>query len=172
VPDQAPSAPVTTTAPPPVVFARPHRLRAWCAVAAVALIAVFVTVAILLRSPEDGTTVQRGDQYAAVGLGLLLAGALWLPTRPRLRADRDALYVRGILGPYKTVPWSVVRSVEFRPRWQWARVVMAADETISLYAVQRLDAARSVAVMRALRALHAAAQQVPADRGDPGSTPA
>ena len=156
--DTAASAPDAQTRPEPVVTARPERLRLWCAGVGVAIVVALVFVALRLPHSADGTSFHRGDQYAMVGVGLLLAGACWLPTRPRLRADRTAVHVRGIIGAYKTVPWSVVRSVEFRPRWRWARVVLPADETISLYAVQRLDGARSVEVMRSLRELHAAAR--------------
>lgn len=170
--DPAASAARGTTRPAAVVTARPERLRLWCAAIAVAVAAAFVTVAVLLPSSSDGTTFHRSDQYGMLGVGLLLAGACWLPTRARLRADRAALHVRGIVGPYKTVPWSVVRSVEFRARWRWARAVLSADETVSLYAVQRLDAARSVTVMRALRELHAAARAaVAGDRPGAGSSP-
>ncbi len=156
--DTAASAPGARTRPEPDVTARPERLRPWCAGIGLVIVVALVFVAIRLPHSDDGTAFHRGDQYAMVGVGLLLAGACWLPTRPRLRADRTALHVRGIFGAYKTVPWSVVRSVEFRPRWRWARVVLPADETISLYAVQRWDGARSVAVMQALRELHAAAR--------------
>jgi hypothetical protein len=148
----------------PIVRARAERLRLYCGLVALIVAAAFITVAALLPDSSDGLTFHTGDQVAVVGVGLLIAGAFWLPTRPRVMADRDQIRVRSIVGPYKSVPWLVVRSVEFRPRWQWARLVLPADETISLYAVQRLDGPRAVTVMRALRELHAAAH----DRADAG----
>lgn len=157
--ETAASAADAQTRPEPDVVARPERLRLWCAGVGLSILVALVIVAVLLPHSDDGTAFHRGDQYGILGVGVLIAGACWLPTRPRLRADRTALHVRGIIGPYKTVPWSVVRSVEFRSRWRWARLVLPADETISLYAVQRLDGARSVAVMRALREFHAAAHE-------------
>jgi hypothetical protein len=150
-------APVPPTSAGPVLRARPERLRLWCAGIGVVIFLALVMVALLLPSSSDGTKFHSGDQFAVVGVGLALAGMVWLPTRPRLIADRDAAHVRSIVGGYKVVPWTLVRSVEFRPRWQWARLVLPADETISLYAVQRLDGARSVTTMRTLRELHAAA---------------
>jgi hypothetical protein len=168
VPDTEASAADTAHAAP-TIYARPERLRLWSAAAAVAVTAAFVIVAVTLPHSSDGTTFHRGDQYAIFGVGLLIAASLWLPTRPRLRADAHGLAVRGMFGSYKDVPWAVVRSVEFRPRWQWARVVLPADETISLYAVQRLDGARSVTVMRALRELHAAAHDDPRDQPAPSA---
>ena len=147
----------TSESRPVVVSARAQRLRLWCALAGASVVVALTIVALLLPESSDGTSFHLGDQIAVFGVGLLLGGSLWLPTRPRLKADRDAVHVRTIVGPYKTVPWPIVRSVEFRPGWQWARLVLPADETISLYAVQRMDGARSIAVMRQLRELHAAA---------------
>jgi hypothetical protein len=159
VSDTAASAAGPQAGPEPVVTSRPERLRLWCAGVGLLIVVACAIVAVLLPHSDDGTAFHRGDQYAVLGVGILIGGACWLPTRPRLRADHTALHVRGILGPGRTVPWSVVRSVEFRARWRWARLVLPADETISLYAVQRLDGARSVTVMRSLRELHAAAHE-------------
>ena len=152
--DTTASAADAQARPEPEVTSRPVRLRPWCAGIGLVIVIALAIVAVLLPHSDDGTAFHRGDQFAVFGVGLLIAGACWLPTRPRLRADRTALHVRGLFGGYKTVPWS-----EFRARWRWARVVLPADETISLYAVQRLDGARSVAVMRGLRELHAAAHE-------------
>jgi hypothetical protein len=159
VSDTAASPAGSRTGLKPVVTSRPQRLRLWCAGVGLLIVGACAMVAVLLPHSDDGTAFHRGDQFAVLGVGILLGGACWLPTRPRLRADHTALHVRGIIGPDRTVPWSVVRSVEFRARWRWARLVLPADETISLYAVQRLDGARSVAVMRGLRELHAAAHE-------------
>ena len=166
----------TDQAQPIVVSSRAQQLRLWCGATAVVVIVAMTVVALLLPTSSDGTSFHSGDQIAVFGVGLLLGGAFWLPTRPRLRADRDAIHVRTIVGGYKTVPWTVVRSVEFRPRWQWARLVLPADETISLYALQRIDGARSITVMRQLRELHAAAHDRGSDPGmslgiDPGIEP-
>jgi len=159
VSDTAASPAGPRTGMEPVVTSRPQRLRLWCAGVGLLIVGACAMVAVLLPHSDDGTAFHRGDQFAVLGVGILLGGACWLPTRPRLRADHTALHVRGIVGPDRTVPWSVVRSVEFRARWRWARLVLPADETISLYAVQRLDGARSVEAMRGLRELHAAAHE-------------
>lgn len=136
------------------VFARPERLRIICA-ASVAFVAVAFTIsALLLPSANDGFTFRRGDEWAIFLIGLAVAGLFWLPTRPRVRADEAEVQVRGIVGPYKSVPWDVVQAVELRPKWRWARLMLPADETISLYAVQRADPATAVQAIRDLRALH------------------
>ena len=137
---------------------RPVVLRFWCTVAVVVILAAFSSTAAMLRTSNDGVRFFLGDQIGVFGVGLAVAGLAWLPTRPRLRADRDGVEVRGILGGYRRVPWTLVRSVDFRPRWRWARLVLPAEETVSLYAVQRTDGARAVAAMSVLRGLHAQAR--------------
>lgn len=137
-----------------VVSARPERLRVICA-GAVAFVAVAFTIsALLLPSANDGFTFRRGDEWAIFLIGLAVAGLFWLPTRPRVRADEAEVQVRGIVGAYKSVPWDLVAAVELRPKWRWARLMLPADETISLYAVQRADPNTAVQAIRDLRALH------------------
>jgi len=51
--------------------------------------------------------------------------------------------------------------VQFPDKLRFARLVLPGEETIALYAVQRFDRERSVAVMRGLRALHEAASTTP-----------
>ena len=46
--------------------------------------------------------------------------------------------------------------VDFPSKVRFARVVLPADETLAIYAVQRVDAERAVDSMRRLRALYAA----------------
>jgi hypothetical protein len=140
---------------PDTVVARPIALRPWCFGTAAAVLAIMLTTSVILPSTSDGVTFNLGDQIGIGGVGVLLAVAAWLPTRPRLVADLDAIRVRGLIGDYRTVPWELVRAIELRPRWRWARLILPADETISLYAVQRLDGARAVAWVGALRHLHA-----------------
>ncbi len=137
------------------VTSQPVAIRPWCYALSVFLLAAFGTIAAILRSTTDGVTFGVGDQVSMGGIGIALAAAALLPLRPRLSADATGVTVRGVLGSPKVVPWELIRGVEFRPRWRWARLVLPADETISLYAVQRFDGPRSVHVMRVLRDLHA-----------------
>lgn len=139
------------------VRARPQAIRIWCGITAVAVLAALVTTALILPGSSDGVPFNGGDQIGIAGLGVLIAIGLWAPTRPRLIATRDGVRIRGVFGNFRFVPWAVVRSVEFRPKWRWARLMLPADETISLYAVQRADGSRAAATMRDLRALHEAA---------------
>jgi hypothetical protein len=139
------------------VTSRPVALRPWMIALGLACLAAFVLTGILLPRDDDGVAFGRPDQIAYFCFGAGLAAAAYLPLRPRVIADAAGIRVRGVFGPEKSVPWDLVRAVEFRPGWRWARLLLPADETISLYAVMRMDGERSVAVMRGLRELHAAA---------------
>lgn len=148
---------VTTTAGQ--VRARPEAIRPWCFAVSAVVLAALVTTAIVLPGTGGGVPFGGADQVGVAGLGVVLAVAFWQPTTPRLVADRNGVRAKGVFGGYRFVPWDLVESVEFRPKWRWARLVLPGDETVSLYALQRADGPRAVAVMRQLRALHAAAQQ-------------
>lgn len=141
------------------VRARPEAIRPWCFAVSVLILAAMSTAAVVLRSSHDGVRFGVPDQVAIAGIGVLLAVLAWRPTSARLVADRRGVRAKGVFGDYRFVPWELVRSVEFRPKWRWARLMLDADETISLYAVQRADGARAVQTMRELRALHAAARE-------------
>lgn len=138
-----------------VVQARPvrtGRLANGCA--AVALV-VFVTTALLMRSESAGASFHVSDQIFTVVLGLIIAGGLHLPARPRLRADAEGIRFRGYVGDWRTVPWSAVRAVEFPSKVRFARIALGGDESLALYAVQRADRETAVATMRGLRELFA-----------------
>jgi hypothetical protein len=67
--------------------------------------------------------------------------------------------LRAFLGGWRTVPWELIVAVEFPSKVRFARLVLPAEETLAIYAVQRFDKAQAVDVMRRLRALHAATHQ-------------
>lgn len=141
-----------------VVTARPIRsARISMLVAAVVLVA-FMSIALVLKHTTDGVSFTDSDQFGVGGTGVLIAIGILAFTRPRLRADAAGVDTRGFFGGYRRVSWDLVTAVEFPPKVRFARLVLPGDELIVLYAVQRGDAERSVAVMRDLRALHSASQ--------------
>jgi hypothetical protein len=146
--------------PPAVVTARPIKsARIANASAAVALI-VFVIVAIVMPHANAGASFGIEDQVFTGIIGLIVAGGLRLPARPRLRADAEAVYLRSYLGNYRTVPWSTVVAVEFPRNVRFARLVLPGDELLAIYAVQRMDGEYAVRTMRALRSLFAASHPI------------
>ncbi len=141
-----------------VVRARPVIMaRIGWSLAAFSLV-VFVIVALLMRRDNAGAHFGPKDQIGTVVLGLLVAAGFWLLTRPRLVADDASVRLRSFAGNYRTVPWEMILAVEFPSKVRFARLVLPADESFAIYAIQRLDGERAVQAMRALRALHASVQ--------------
>jgi hypothetical protein len=132
---------------------RPRRVR-WVAIAlAVLLVAVFSVVAALLRGSDTGVYFTASDQVAMVLLGVLLAGAALLFTRPRLRADKEGVHVRNIIASHH-LPWALVQRVSFPEGASWARLELPDDEYIAVMAIQAADGKHAVAAITALRELH------------------
>ena len=116
---------------------------------------LFAVIALVMRSESAGATFGIRDQIFTAVLGVLIAGGLHLPARPRMRADAEAIRFRGYAGDWRTIPWSAVRAVEFPSNARFARITLPGDEFFALYAVQRADRDRAVATMRGLRELFA-----------------
>jgi hypothetical protein len=68
--------------------------------------------------------------------------------------------MRSYLGDWRSVPWDAVVAVEFPSNVRFARLVLPGDETLALYAVQRVDREAAVETMRGLRRLFAATHPV------------
>lgn len=85
-------------------------------------------------------------------LGLVLAGAVLLFARPRLRVGSAGLSVRNLLGD-RIVGWSEVIGVSFPGGSQWAQIDLADDEYIPVMAIQAVDKDRAVAAMDTVRSL-------------------
>jgi hypothetical protein len=145
----------------PAVFeARPRKARRVAVAAAVVLVAVFSVVAVLLRRTPTGVYFRLSDQVAMMLLGLLMAGAVLLFARPRVRAGADGVEVRNLLGT-RTVPWELVVQVSFPDGAPWARLELPDDEYIAVMAIQSVDGRQAVSDIRALRAVHAAPRNTP-----------
>ena len=119
----------------------------------------FVVTAIVMPHAAAGAHFGARDQAATGIIGVILAGLALMPSRPRLHADLDGLRLRSFLGGWRAVPWDVVLAVEFPAKVRFARLVLPADETLAVYAVQRLDKEQAIEAMRRLRALHAATRR-------------
>ncbi|HEX5540543.1 MAG TPA: PH domain-containing protein [Micromonospora sp.] len=148
-----------------VVRLRPHRIRIVCWTGAAAVLVLFTFIATGLRGPTGQThaTFQRGDQFAMIGLGVLIAAGILLFSRPRVEADIRGVQVRNVFSSHY-LPWEVVRSVSFRRGAAWASLELHDDDSLPMIALQVADKERAVAGVRALRELHEAhrAQRQPA----------
>jgi hypothetical protein len=131
---------------------RPHLTPYFAYGAAVLILAAHVLVGALLKARSTGVVFQTADQFAIAGLGVLIAGAVLLFARPRLRVGKNGLAVRNMLGE-KLIAWSDVVDVTFPVGARWARVDLPDDEYVPLMAIQSVDKERAVAAMDRVREL-------------------
>ena len=141
-----------TAAPAGPLVLRPRKLLLVARFAAALVVVSFSVLAAALTSGAGGQTFHLGDQVAMMGLGLLMAGAILLLTRPRIEADSTGIWVRNVAGP-KAVPWQVVRGITLLDGSPWASLELHDDDRIPLMAVQANDGARAVEAVLALRRL-------------------
>ena len=131
---------------------RPRKLVLVSRFAAILVATSFTGLAAALTTGEGGQTFHRSDQLAMVGLGLLMAGAVLLLSRPRIEADTTGIWVRNVAGA-KAVPWQVVRGITLSDGSPWASLELQDDDRIPLMAVQANDGERAVEAVLALRRL-------------------
>ena len=145
---------------PPLVEARPVKVGRIATVTALLVFVLFIVIAFVMPHANAGASFDWKDQLFTAVLGAIIAGGLHLPARPRLRADTEAVRMRGYLGNWRTVPWDVVVRVEFPRNVRFARLVLPGDEILALYAVQRVDGEYAIDTMQGLRRLFAATHPV------------
>jgi Bacterial PH domain len=134
------------------VVLRPHLTPIFAYTAAFLIAAAHVVVGLLLKIRSSGVIFQTADQVAMALLGLVIAGAVLLFARPRLRVGAAGLSVRNLLGD-KLIPWPDVVGVSFPGGSRWARLDLPDDEYIPVMAIQAVDKDRAVAAMDAVRSL-------------------
>jgi len=148
---------VTGSPVPAAVSAVPRVMRLALAVAAAVVVVVMLWVAWTLPSTTN-TVVDYGavDQFAMLGLGLVLAAELLWLGRSRVDADADGIRWRNLAIAH-ALPWSAVRAVRFERKSPWATLLLRNDDEVALFAVQAVDRERAVVAVEGLRALLAAA---------------
>jgi len=134
------------------VVLRPRRTPIFAYVAAFLIAAAHIVVGLLLKIRSSGVIFQTADQVAMALLGLVIAGAVLLFARPRLRVGAAGLSVRNLLGD-KLIPWPDAVGVSFPGGSRWARLDLPDDEYIPVMAIQAVDKDRAVAAMDAVRSL-------------------
>jgi hypothetical protein len=131
---------------------RPHLTPIFAYAAAFLIAATHIAVGFLLRASASGVIFQPADQVAMAILGLVIAGAVLLFARPRLRIGPAGLAVRNVLWD-RVVPWSEVVDVSFPPGGRWARIDLPDDEYVPVMAIQAVDKNRAVDAMDTVRSL-------------------
>jgi hypothetical protein len=131
---------------------RPH-LTPYFAYGAAALILVaHIVIGALLKMSSTGVIFQTSDQVAMALLGAVIAGAVLLLARPRLRIGASGVAVRNLFS-YRLIPWADVVDVSFPRGARWARVDLPDDEYIPVMAIQAVDKERAVDAMDRVRGL-------------------
>jgi hypothetical protein len=116
------------------------------------ILAAHVTVGVLLKISSTGVIFQTADQVAIALLGAVIACAVLLFARPRLRIGGPGVEVRNLFGD-RLIPWSGVVGLTFPPGARWARVDLPDDEYIPVMAIQAVDKERAVEAMDNVRGL-------------------
>jgi Bacterial PH domain len=131
---------------------RPHLTPYFAYGGAAVIVIAAVAVGALLKIASTGVIFQTADQIAMALLGVVIAGAVLLFARPRMRIGASGVAVRNLLG-YRLIPWSDVVGVTFPHGARWARVDLPDDEYVPVMAIQAVDKERAVDAMDRVRDL-------------------
>lgn len=131
---------------------RPYRTPIFAYGAALIIFAAHVVVGALLKVGSTGVVFRTEDQVAIALLGAVIACAVLMFARPRLRIRPSGMAVRNILG-YKLIPWSDVVGLSFPVGARWARIDLPDDEYVAVMAIQAIDRDRAVESMDRAREL-------------------
>ena len=137
----------------------PRRIKIVAWLLAIMIVVVFIVLALLLRIEETGVYFQTADQVGVALIGVLIAGAFLLFTRPRLRAGERGVTVRNLFGD-KLIEWDLVLDLAFPEGAAWARLELPDEEYVPVLAIQIYDRMRAVEAVRDFRAV--AAKYAPA----------
>ncbi|MFF0162908.1 PH domain-containing protein [Streptomyces sp. NPDC005263] len=132
--------------PLPVTF-RPSRTRAVLLTAGVAIFVVITTVAMLLEQ------LSPGERLSFVFTAALLAGVLFLLSRPKVVADETGVTVVNIAGR-RRLDWAEIIQVNLRPGDPWVFLNLSDGTSLPALGIQPgIAKQRAIADARALRAL-------------------
>lgn len=143
---------------------KPRRVKIVAWLLAAMIVVAFAILGALLRITETGVYFRVWDQVSVALIGVLIAMAFLLFTRPRLRAGAEGVAVRNLFGE-KIVDWDLVEELTFPEGAAWARLELPDDEYTPVLAIQIYDRMQAVDAVRHFRAIHAkyGPTSVPAD---------
>ncbi|WP_372450784.1 PH domain-containing protein [Mycolicibacterium goodii] len=131
---------------------KPYRTPIFAYAVALIIFAAHVVVGLLLKVGSTGVLFRTADQVAIALVGAVIAGAVLMFARPRLRIGPSGMAVRNILG-YRLIPWADVVGLSFPVGARWARIDLPDDEYVAVMAIQAIDKDRAVASMDRAREL-------------------
>ncbi|MFC9438055.1 PH domain-containing protein [Nocardia sp. NPDC057030] len=133
---------------------RPRRAVRTARIVAAVIAVAFLAGGVWLRTGSTGVNFRVADQLAMIGIGLLIAAAVLLLTRPRVRVGASGVSVRNILGD-SDFPWNTVRGVTFPDKKAWARLELVNDDYVPMLAIRSNDKEYAALAMDRLRELGA-----------------
>lgn len=113
-------------------------LRWWAVIGAVVVMAVHVFMAVVSGVGDTGATVTTVDQWAFVGIGVIISGLVLMLLRPRVRVNEDGVEVRNIFGA-QFYRWSIIHGLSFPRNARWARLELPDFEFVPMMAFQVAD---------------------------------
>ncbi|MGI8530823.1 MAG: PH domain-containing protein [Geodermatophilaceae bacterium] len=140
-----------------IVTTYPRRTRQVSVVMAILIVAGFAVIGALLKQSTAGTAFHTSDQFAMVGLGIVIAVGVLSLGRPRVYADAERIRIRNIVMSHD-LRWEVVEAVRFPDGASWAALELHDDETVAVLAIQAVDKQRAADAVEGLRRLLAASR--------------
>ncbi|MFC2595417.1 PH domain-containing protein, partial [Corynebacterium durum] len=109
-------------------------------------------MASVVASGNTGAAVTTIDQWAFVGIGLIISAVCLTIMRPRVRANEDGVEIRNFIGT-RFYPWDVIYGLSFPKGERWARLELPEFEFVPMWAFQSADGARVVTAVEQFRTL-------------------
>lgn len=133
---------------------RPRRAVRTARIVAAVIAVLFTVAGIASAHSATGVNFRGADQVAVICFGWLLAGAVLLLTRPRVRVGAHGVSVRNILGD-NMFEWKDIRGVTIPDKRAWARLELVGDEYVPMLAIRVNDKEHAADAMDRFRDLGA-----------------
>lgn len=144
--------PTTTTNKPWELVVTSRRLKFIAAGAIVVVMAAHIFLAVVVAIGDTGATVTTVDQWAFVGIGIIISLCCLGITRPRVRVNSDGVEVRNFIGT-RFYPWDLVYGLSFPKGDHWARLELPEFEYVAMWAFFAADGDRVMKAVADFRAL-------------------
>ena len=142
----------TTTTKPWELEVTSQRLKIVAALAIIIVMGVHIFMASVVARGNTGAAVTTIDQWAFVGIGLIISAVCLTIMRPRVRANEDGVEIRNFIGT-RFYPWDVIYGLSFPKGERWARLELPEFEFVPMWAFQSADGARVVTAVEQFRTL-------------------
>jgi len=123
-----------------------------CLLLIIIVMGVHIFMASVVASGNTGAAVTTIDQWAFVGIGLIISAVCLTIMRPRVRANEDGVEIRNFIGT-RFYPWDVIYGLSFPKGERWARLELPEFEFVPMWAFQSADGARVVTAVEQFRTL-------------------